>query len=189
MQPVSRDTAAKTVAVFDAPAMTVKAARHVINQGAAYALGGRGPDAFDGYGFVRHCIKVVFDARQLVLDEDPVELPDRPRATYRSVIPPRGLTPADAVPVEPDARDLEKVCLAAGMEVVPGRYAAVTQPGDVALSLGYGPAGAIVINTGGGAVRDWSAMAWDAAPEIRDDFAQGRQRVRVYRWPSPAVSS
>lgn len=174
----------------DPGGMTAKAARYLLERGdVAYALGGRGPDEFDGYGFVRFCVAAIFDARQLLLDEKPRMLPDRSRAAYRKSMPPGGRTPADEVPVEPDAHDLEQVCLAAGMIQVPGRGQAVVKAGDVILYLGHGPAGAVVIEPRSRSGDDLVALMWEEAPRVHMGATMGRHRVRVYRWPEAGAVS
>lgn len=165
------------------------AASYLIDQGATYELGGRGPWAFDGFGFVRQVTQMVFNVRASAVGRPARGLLDMPLRAYPTKIPPQGLTPADAVTVEPDATDLQAVLIDAGMELVEGRGAARTQAGDVALYLGHGPCGAIILrgmdHPGGEVV----AMAWNESPRIRNDVTLGRHRVRVFRWPELEILS
>lgn len=163
--------------------VTALAAEHLLRQpGLEYQLGARGPTAFDGYTFVVHVVGIVHAARQRVLDQAPTRLPVRARAAYRLAMPSGGRTPADEVPVEPDASDLEEVLVAAGM-IAAGICTDRPRRGDIVLSLGHGPAGAIALTLGANRSDDLVAMAWNEAPRLRANHAIGRSQSRIYRWP------
>jgi hypothetical protein len=169
--------------------MMADAALYLLSLQPSFEMGGRGPLAFDGFGFVRQVVQMTFDARAFMAKRRTRALLDMPLKAYPTKIPPQGLTPADAVTVEPDATDLQAVLIDAGMEIVEGRGAARTQAGDVALYLGHGPCGAIILRGIDHPDGEAVAMAWNEGPRVRNDVTLGRHRVRVFRWPELAVVS
>jgi hypothetical protein len=167
---------------FNPASKTVVLAQQMV--GRPYQLGSLGPISVDGYTLIRGIISLVVDeglgsARRRAL-------PIVPLSQYRLDFPPGSYNPADRQLVEPDAHALEEVLVAAGMDIVPGRGGAHTRPGDVVLSLGQGPAGAIVISPWTQDRGEVVVCAWPGRPvAARSDSSFGRSRVRVYRWPEP----
>jgi hypothetical protein len=186
MSCVAGISALNGVPVRELPAgeMMASATDYLLGLDLRYRIGGRGPFEYDGFGFVRQAVQMVFDARCFRAGRKTRALLDKPFAGYMTRIPPGGMTPADALPIEPDAIDVVAMLEDAGMERLEGRGGASTQAGDVVVYIGPGPHAGVVMRGASDDPGEAIALAWNDGPRVRDDRAIGRYRVQVYRWPA-----
>jgi hypothetical protein len=162
--------------------LMVAAAQSLV--GRPYMHEGRGPVVFDGFGFIRACVQVALDHQTgAFVPVDAIEdargrnMPDRFRPQIQDD--------------EVNAHALGDLLVAWGLEQVQyGPGARYTQPGDVKVSLGAGPAGAIVVTGFQPGQTEWVVAAWrPSGPEVRGDCMLGRSCARIYRWPRGGVAA
>lgn len=168
-----------------APALTraevmVLAAQTLV--GATYAHEGRVRTGLDGFGLIQLCVQAVLDyeAGSITGRADRIgshfgrNKPDAFRPQIQDD--------------EVNAHDLDHMLVAWGMVAVQyGPGARYTLPGDVKVSLGSGPAGAIVTTGFQPGQTEWVVAAWrPSGPEVRGDCMLGRSCARIYRWPERA---
>jgi len=172
-----RDPASRTRA-----GIMVSAARSLV--GAPYVHEGRVATGMDGFGLIQLCAQAVMDHAEGYFHMAPR------LGTHYGRNKPDPFRP-QIQDDEVNAHDLDQMLVGWGMVAVQyGPGARYTQPGDVKVSLGAGPAGAIVSTGFQPGQTEWVIAAWrPSGPEVRGDCMLGRSCARIYRWPTSGAAA